>query len=170
MEKLSHWTNRSLEDLVHSVAVDFMAQIEMSMEQSGMERKELALKAGVSPGRVSQVLNNPSGLNLRSMVKYAAAMNKKVAVVTYDDNDPQNAFGPISGGVFGDAWRNAGCPRDLFEIHGAATTASWPTGLMTGQSYPTDMTMSKMIAFEETGRGNVPPVQHQLVQKLYERR
>jgi hypothetical protein len=116
MEKLRHWTHLGEESVLRAIASDFIGQIETAMEDQTMDRKTFIKKAGVTAGRVSQVFNNPSNMNLRSVVKYANVANRKVAIVTYDDSDPDNKLGPIDAGVFAATWKNAGRPRDLFGL------------------------------------------------------
>ena len=118
MEKLRHWTSRSDDAFAHAISSDFVAQIETVMEDEGMDRKKLAMLAHVSPGRVSQVLNNPTSQNLRSVVKFARAVKRKVAIVIYNDGDPNNEQGPVDAGVFSASWEKLGCPKDLFQVHG----------------------------------------------------
>ena len=42
----------------------------------------------------------------------------KVAIVAYEDGDPENKSGPILSEIFSACWRNAGSPRDLFDLAG----------------------------------------------------
>jgi predicted XRE-type DNA-binding protein len=116
MENVSHWTSRSIDDFAYRIASDFVAQIEAKLENDGMERAEFAKAIGVTPGRVSQVLNTPTYFNLRSMVSYAKAAGMKVAIIAYDDADPKNKLGPINAQVFASCWQKAGRPKDLFEL------------------------------------------------------
>lgn len=150
MDTLKHWTNRSIDDFVHAVAFDFVAQIEAMMEEQHMDRKSLAMNAHVSPGRISQVLNKPSSLNLRTIVKYTRAMKKKVAIVTYDDGDTSNQSGPIDAGVFSAAWHRLGCPHDLFEVCGVSGADSKETGIAQGQ-YQEEGAASHAFTWESDG-------------------
>jgi transcriptional regulator with XRE-family HTH domain len=136
VEKLKHWTNRNDDTFAHAIASDFVAQIETVMEDGGMERKALAEKIGVTPGRVSQVLNNPASMNLRTVVRYSRAVNRKVAIVTYDDGDKDNENGPIDAGVFSGSWEQAGRPTSLFDLGGASLTSSHGFVLFVQGSYP----------------------------------
>jgi len=158
MDKLKHWTNRSEDDFLHAIASDFVAQIETRMEDENLERKDLATKAYVSPGRVSQVLNDPSSLSLRSVVKYTRALNMKVAIVTYDDRDPANEVGPIDAGVFASAWQRAGCPRDLFEVRGFPNETAVDTRIMQ-RLYFTEDTSPNTVQIENIGRKGFSPTQ-----------
>jgi hypothetical protein len=118
-----HWTARSVDDFAYRIASDFVAQIENKLEGSGTGRTKFAKAIGVTPGRVSQVLNNPTLFNLKSMVSYADGAGMKVAVIAYEDDDPKNNRGPINAQVFTNCWERAGCPRDLFELSGAPAHA-----------------------------------------------
>jgi len=42
----------------------------------------------------------------------------KVAIVAYDDGDPDNDKGPLYSGIFEKSWRAMGCPSDLFAFQG----------------------------------------------------
>jgi predicted XRE-type DNA-binding protein len=112
---MTHWTARSTEDFAYRIASDFVAQIETKLEDKEMGRAEFAKAIGVTPGRVSQVLNNPTYFNLKSIVNYAKAVGMKVSIVAYDDGDLTNREGPINAQVFASCWQRAGRPRDLFE-------------------------------------------------------
>ena len=87
-----HWTARSSEDLVFRIGHDVVRQIEDAMEAAGVSRSELALRLGVSRGRVSQVLGNPGNLTLERIVEYCGVLGLKASVVAYNDRDPGNAY------------------------------------------------------------------------------
>jgi len=150
MGKSKHWTNRGDDAFAHAIASDFAAQIETILEEEGIERKVLAEKMRVTPGRVSQVLNNPASMNLRTVVKYSRAVNKKVAIVTYDDGDKNNENGPIDAGVFSGAWEQAGCPTSLFGLAGASLIGSY--GFVVSQGSYTEHSLKGIPASEETQR------------------
>lgn len=115
MAKRLHWTEESLDDFRFKVAFDFVAQIELAMRDQGMKQSDLAAVLGVTPGRVSQVFNNPANLNLRSMVEWTRKLGHKMAVVLYDDGDEGNRFGPIDSEVFRLCWEKVGRPHDVGE-------------------------------------------------------
>jgi transcriptional regulator with XRE-family HTH domain len=111
-----HWGNRSIDALVFSVVFDFATQVLVDIEASGQKRKGMARKLGVSVSRVSQVLNSPGNLTLRSAVRYARALGKKVAVVLYDDGDVTNINGPVNSEIFAECWKRQGRPVDFFQL------------------------------------------------------
>src|ERR1017187_10441077 len=111
-----HWTERSIEDFLYRVSFDFVQQIEELMKPSGTSQTELAKRLGVTEGRVSQVLNNPGNLTLRKVIEYARALQKKIAIVVYDDGDPDNANGPINAEIFARCWDRSGKPSDFFAV------------------------------------------------------
>jgi transcriptional regulator with XRE-family HTH domain len=108
------WGNRNIKDLVFQIGFDFVAQLEDIMEDKGIGRTKLAETLGVTKGRVSQILNDPGNLELENIVKYARALNRKVAIVAYDDGDPNNDKGPVSPQIFTTCWEKAGRPTDFF--------------------------------------------------------
>lgn len=114
----THWTNSSYTDFAYRIASDFTAQIEMKLESIPMERKDYATLVGVKPSRVSQILNDPGNLGLESMVRYARVLGMKIAVVAYEDGDPNNHNGPINSQVFSESWKKLGKPRHFFELQG----------------------------------------------------
>jgi hypothetical protein len=121
MEKLKrHWTERSVASFVHRISFDFVTQIQKRMDEARISRKELAKCLRVDPSRVSQVLNSPGNLTLLNAVEYAKSVGLKVALVAYDDGDPQNQKGPISSEIFEQCWKLQGTPIDFFEL--ASTT------------------------------------------------
>lgn len=113
MSANKHWTAQSAQDLQFRVAFDFVAQLQESMELVGVKQRDLAQQLSVSEGRVSQLMNNPGNMTLRSMIGWAQVMGQKVAVVLYDDGDKDNALGPVYSGVFRHCWERQGKPRYL---------------------------------------------------------
>ncbi len=111
-----HWTANSTANFAYSIAADFAAQVELKLEGIPLDRKEYAKKLGVGKSRVSKLLNDPGNLSVESMVRCARALGMKVAVVAYDDNDPNNENGPIGGEVFRTSWEKSGQPRDMFDF------------------------------------------------------
>jgi transcriptional regulator with XRE-family HTH domain len=110
----SHWTEASIEDFLYRVGSDYITQIEQAMDAEGTKQSELAKALNVTEGRVSQVLNNPGNLTLRKIIEYARALKKKVAIVAYDDQDPENRNGPINSQIFARCWETVGRPTDFF--------------------------------------------------------
>ncbi|MGA2886133.1 MAG: hypothetical protein ABSE80_13445, partial [Halobacteriota archaeon] len=91
-EIMKHWTQANTSDFAYGISLDFFTQLDA----------------------VSQTLNNPpENPHLETLVQYARPLGRKVAIVLYDDNDPDNDKGPIYSGIFEKAWRALGCPRDL---------------------------------------------------------
>jgi transcriptional regulator with XRE-family HTH domain len=123
-ELTRHWTESSVDDFLYRIAADYVRQLEQLMEVGGMSQAELAKLLGVTEGRVSQVLNNPGNLTLRKMIEYSRALGRKVSVVAYDDNDPENQSGPINAEVFAVCWEQAGKPSDFFELREHEATAA----------------------------------------------
>lgn len=113
---IAHWTAKTVEDFQYRIAADFVMQLEKRMEEKPTKSKELAANLGSTEGRVSQVLNNPGNLSLNTIIRYARALGMKVAVVAYDDNDPDNKNGPINSGIINECWKRCGSPRDYFEL------------------------------------------------------
>jgi transcriptional regulator with XRE-family HTH domain len=114
-----HWTERSTEDFVYRIASDFAAQIEQKMLEERLNQSALAEKLGVSDASVSQVLRNPSNFTLKKIAKYARSLGMKVAIVAYEDNDPQNQNGPVNSQVFNACWQRQGKPTDFFSLRGS---------------------------------------------------
>ena len=126
-ELRGHWTNKSIDDFLFRIGFDFVGQLENWMESENIPRSTLAETLGVSKGRVSQVLNDPGNLTLRKVVEYARALNRKVAIVAYDDSDPENKNGPINGQVFARCWIERGHPVDMFDFEAMPTAATETT-------------------------------------------
>jgi predicted transcriptional regulator len=112
-----HWTERTTEDYVHRLPSDFIAQIENKMDDEEITQKQVAENLGCTPGAVSQVLNSPGNLELKTMVQYARATGMKVAVVVYNDDDPRNTKGPILSEIFSKCWERMGKPEDFFALN-----------------------------------------------------
>jgi transcriptional regulator with XRE-family HTH domain len=112
-----HWTNKSIEDFLYRVGSDYIVQIEHAMDERGINQSALAQQLDVTEGRVSQVLNNPGNLTLKKIIAYARALRKKVAIIAYDDDDPDNHKGPVNSEIFVKCWEKAGRPSDFFELN-----------------------------------------------------
>jgi hypothetical protein len=95
----------------------------------------IASKLNVSPGRVSQVLNNPGNLTIARTVEYTRALGMKVALIAYDDGDSENDKGPVNAEVFTQCWRRMGCPRDLFSLHAPVINAPIYSGKTVSQPF-----------------------------------
>jgi len=115
LKSTKHWTAESTESFVHRIASDFLAQLETKIEKGEISRSELAHRLDRSPGRVSQLFN-PGNITIGTAVKLVRAMNMKVALVAYDDNDPENHGGPINSEIFSRCWQLTGAPRTFFEL------------------------------------------------------
>ena len=105
-----HWTGRSIKDYIFRIATDFIAQLDKKMESPPLSQDALAKKLGVSKSRVSQVFNSPGNIELETIVKFSNALNMKVAIVAYDDDDPK----PIDSEIFKICWERAGKPHDFW--------------------------------------------------------
>ncbi|HEX9120810.1 MAG TPA: XRE family transcriptional regulator [Terriglobales bacterium] len=112
---MTHWT-ANIDDFVYFVQSDFMAQIALCLEAESTPRKDYAHRLGITPSRVSQLLNDPNNLTVRNIVKFARGIGKKVAIVVYDDLDQANNKGPLNGEIFDRCWQAVGQPRDVFSI------------------------------------------------------
>jgi len=115
----THWTNRSLEDYVFAIASDFIVQLENKMEDTGVSQDELAKHLGRSKGRISQMFNDPKNPTLGKIVEYSKALGMKVAIVAYEDNDPEK--GLINSEIFKICWEKAGKPRDFWAFEQKST-------------------------------------------------
>jgi transcriptional regulator with XRE-family HTH domain len=118
-----HWTNASIEDYQSRITFDFIAQLEDRMESLPMKQKELADVLGVSSSAVSQKLNNPDNLELKTIIAYSQALGLKVALVSYDDNDPDNDNGPVNSEIFNICWEKMGKPSSFLALNTATETA-----------------------------------------------
>lgn len=113
----THWTGSSSDDYLYRIGADYIRQLEEVMQASGINQAQLAESLCVTEGRVSQVLNNPGNLTLRKVIEYVRAIKKKVAMVVYDDVDPDNHNGPVSSQIFTVCWERCGKPTDFFSLN-----------------------------------------------------
>lgn len=113
---MKHWTAKSSEDFRFAIAFNFVSQVEQVVDEEGISRKDLARRLGVSQGRVSQVINDPGNLTLKSIVEWSAVLGRKAAVVLYDDDDTENRYGPIDPDIFVHCWESLGKPRDFSDL------------------------------------------------------
>lgn len=111
---MSHWTQDSIGNFVYNISLDFFTQLEDRIQDSKLQRKDLADKLGVTPSAVSQMLNSPPAKpELETLVRYALGVGSKVAVVLYSDGDPDGERGPVYSGIFEKSWEALNKPRDL---------------------------------------------------------
>jgi transcriptional regulator with XRE-family HTH domain len=125
-----HWTAESADAFAHKLALDFIAQIENRLQELELSQNELARRLGVSEGAVSQVLNNPQNLTLKTIAKYARALGIKTAIVAYNDCDPSNEKGLINPEVFSTCWQRAGNPRDIWSLEASQPGKSATTNVL----------------------------------------
>lgn len=111
----AHWTEESPKKFAYRIASDFIEQLREKIKGKGAQ-KRLAKKLNVSPGRISQVLNNPKNLTLETMVEWARALGLKISVIAYDDDDKKNERGPINAEIFRLCWEHAKKPADMWEF------------------------------------------------------
>jgi Helix-turn-helix len=111
-----HWTGQNLSDFAYWISSDFTAQIETGLEEAGISNNAFADMIHVSPSRVSQVLHDPGNLTIGNVAKYVRGLGKKVALVVYDDSDPDNTKGPIGADVFTQCWERMGRPQEVFDL------------------------------------------------------
>ena len=115
MRKTTHWTQRSNEDFLYSIASDFIEALKKKMQTLGMSQSKLAKKAKVNKSYVSRTFKDPGNLTLETIVKFARTVGMKVSVLAYEDkSDPNNNAGPIDSEVFRLCWENAGQPADMW--------------------------------------------------------
>lgn len=117
-----HWTEKSTDDFLYRIGADFVSQIERLL--GTQSKASLARKLGVSAGRISQVLNNPGNLTLKTMIEYARALGLKISVVTYDDGDPKNLNGPVDAEIFEQCWIRHGKPLDFYALNASTSPPS----------------------------------------------
>ena len=113
-----HWTSENIEALIHRITFDFITTIAKRLDAKPLTQAKLAKKLGVSEGAVSQVLNTPRNLTLKTIVNYTRAVGLKIALVTYDDGDPGNKRGPINSEIFTACWESVGKPEDFRQLKG----------------------------------------------------
>jgi transcriptional regulator with XRE-family HTH domain len=109
-----NWTEQNIENFLSRITFDFITQLEKKMESLPITQAELAKKLKLSESRVSQILNGSHNLELKSIIKYARALGLKIAVVAYDDNDPDNTRGLINSEIFSICWERQEKPVDFF--------------------------------------------------------
>lgn len=115
-EQIAHWTERSVKDFLYRIGADFVLQLEDRMESYGLKQVDLAERLDLTEGRVSQIINNPGNLTLGMIIKCARAVDMKVTIVAYDDNDSKNIQGPINSDIFRICWEKAGKPLDFWSL------------------------------------------------------
>lgn len=115
-KKYTDWTAGNTKKFLDRISSDFVEQLRDRIESKRWSQKSLAKALNISPGRVSQVFNNPGNLTLETMVEWAQILGLKFCCLTYDDDDPQNKHGLITPNVFRICWEMANKPRDMWDI------------------------------------------------------
>jgi len=82
------------------VITDFLETIGTMLDDMGMNRKDLANLLDVRESRVSDIFRSTGNLTMDVVIGLAQSVDKKVALVVYDDGDPGNSTGIMPGGVF----------------------------------------------------------------------
>ena len=118
-----HWTSASPEDFMFAVAMDFLSELEQIMDERGISRREIAKRLGISKGLAIKIMESPGNLTLGQAVELARAMNIKVALVSYDDDDHENVNGPVFSRVFRECWEALSKPVDGWSVVGAINKA-----------------------------------------------
>jgi predicted XRE-type DNA-binding protein len=113
--KQPHWTD-STSSFVAKISADFVLQIEQELDKRPLSQAEFASLLGVTEGSVSQKFNHPPNFKLSTAVEFVRAIGRKVALVAYDDGDPNNERGPINSEMFYECWKRAGRPIDFFDL------------------------------------------------------
>lgn len=119
----AHWTETSPQKFAYRVASDFVEQVRLAMKAKGWSQNKFAKKLGLTPGRVSQILNNPGNLTLETMALWSRKLGGKVVVSYYEDGDSRNQRGPINGEVFRQCWVKAGMPINTWSLQESTQSA-----------------------------------------------
>jgi len=98
------------------LAHDCMDQVQHVMEEVGLTQRALAQRLGLTEGRVSQLLNAPGNLTLDKLVQISFAVDRKLGLLLYDDDDPKHGKGPVFGEVFRRTWELAGKPHTGWDL------------------------------------------------------
>lgn len=119
------WGIRNVEDYLFQVSSQFVTQLIEIMESEGITRSRLAKQLGVTKGRVSQILNRPGNQELKNIVEWTYRLNRKVAIVVYDDGDRRHKKVPIPPQVFVESWKRNHQPRDFFALKNSRALVIW---------------------------------------------
>lgn len=138
---MPHYTSGNLDFFVERITSDFIGQIARRLESSDMSQSEFAERLDVSESEVSQVLNlNRVNLTVKKLAHLAWTLGMKIAVVAYDDRDPNNERGPVGSEIFSQSWESLGRPRKVHATysqnviafnHTLGSTWKWNYGVTT---------------------------------------
>lgn len=87
----SRVTERELRKSAARLAVDAVALMNRAHEDSGFEQKDLAEMLGVSPGRISQILNGDGNVRLATLARMLRASGFKVELTPHPVAEPAGA-------------------------------------------------------------------------------
>jgi transcriptional regulator with XRE-family HTH domain len=109
------WTG-DVESLRYHAAFNFITTLATRMQKLNITQRELANRLGVSESRISRIFNNHGNLTLAKMIELAKVVNHKIAVVPYDDEDPDFEKAPVIADVFVELWQLHARPHNFDEI------------------------------------------------------
>ncbi len=111
-QKMSH-AKGDIETCTRLVKQDFLDQLKAYMREKKVTQSQLAKALGVSEGRISQVLNNPTNVTLLTSIKLVRALGLKMSVVGYD---AEETAPHVSGEAMRAAWEAEGRPADFWDL------------------------------------------------------
>jgi len=120
MSSNTHWTNKSFLDFVYGVGAGVVDQLQQALDRRRLTHADFARMVARSPGRVSQVMNNPGNLTLKTVGEWSRALGLGFSIVLYDDRGADLENGPIHPDIFRTCWESASRPRNQFELENIA--------------------------------------------------
>jgi len=102
-----------IEVFAHIVSQDLVSQINRHVEASVHTRSQISEFMEVTKARVSQILNSPGNMTIRTMVRVVRVLGLKVTVLVYEDTSIE---GPLDPAVFLACWEKCGKPTDWSDV------------------------------------------------------
>jgi transcriptional regulator with XRE-family HTH domain len=105
-----------IEDMRYRIVADFLVQIDQMLVEKDMTHADLAERSGVTPGRISQIFNNPGNVTMDTVVALADAVGFSVSLVACDMGKKAPERGYVLAGILAECWRRMGRPTNYFDL------------------------------------------------------
>lgn len=106
--------NETADTRAYEHALDISYQIVKEMEAQGLNQKQLAHKMGISPARLSTMLNTQPNMTLKSLAQFELALGIKFTITSQKHVNPMH----ILEGVLPQTAYKGRCNQNLHEGDG----------------------------------------------------
>lgn len=105
-------TNETAETRAYEHALDISYRIVEEMERQGLNQRQLAGKMGISPARLSTMLNTQPNMTLKSLAQFELALGIRFELLVREQSEPAHTVEgvlPLSNEKSGPRPDDPGC-------------------------------------------------------------